>query len=126
MAPLSKAFDVEAYWLRRQLLAKGQRDVVRKRVDEILAAGGKRPDIQAIADELDQKKGRGRPATGAKYQWLEMGEMDDDMKMDGLPYKVRLHRLSVRFGLTDVSKIKTYLKKYKDAMEEYQAAIDET
>lgn len=124
MAPLPKAFDVEAYWLRRQLLAKGQRDAVRKRVDEILAAGGKRPDIQAIADELDQK-GRGRPATGAKHQWLEMGELNDEMKERRVPYKERLHRLSIRFGLTDVSKIKTYLKKYKDAMEEYLVAIDD-
>lgn len=124
MAPLPKPFDVEAHFLRRQLLLKGQRDAVRKRVNEILTEGRTRPDIQALADELDQK-GRGRPATGAKYQWLEMGEMNDEMKEQGLPYKERLHRLSLRFQISDVSKIKTYLKKYKDAREEYLGSIDD-
>jgi len=119
MAPLPKSFDLEAMRLRVQL-HKGEREVVKQRCAEILAAGKDRPEIKKIADELAMAR-RGRPATGAKYLWLEIGDRNEVLRDDGEKYEVRLEILAREFGLKDLSKIKTILAKYKRAMEEYDA-----
>lgn len=119
MAPLPKSFDLEAMRLRVRL-HKGERDAVKQRCAEILTEGRDRPEIQRLLDEIVGAK-RGRPATGAKHLWLEIGERNEDLRDKGEKYEVRLEILSKEFKLTDVSKIKTILAKYKKAIEEYDA-----
>lgn len=117
MAPLPKTFDLEAMRLRTRL-HKGEREAVKQRCAEILTEGRNRPEIQRLSDEIAGAK-RGRPATGAKHLWFEIGERNEDLRDKGEKYEVRLEILSKEFELTDVSKIKTILAKYRKAMEEY-------
>lgn len=124
MAPLPKSFDLEAMRLRDRL-HKGEREAVKQRCAEILAAGKDRPEIKKLADELATAR-RGRPATGAKYLWWEIGERNEVLRDEGEKYEVRLDILAREFGLKDLSKVKTILSKYKKAMEEYDAALRES
>lgn len=117
MAPLPKSLDLEAMRLRVRL-HKGYRDAVKKRCAEILADGRERPEIRKISDEL-AKAPRGRPATGAKYLWLEIGDRNEELREQGEKYEVRLTTLSKEFRLKDESKIKIILARYKKAMDEY-------
>jgi len=118
MAPLPKAFDPKAFWLRQKLLQGGASQEVLAEAKAILARGADRPEIQRIVDELSSRK-RGRPATGAKYRWIEIGERNEDLRDKGEKYEVRLDILSKEFGVKDLSKIKTILAKYKRAMDEH-------
>jgi hypothetical protein len=121
MAPLPKSFDLEAMRLRVRL-HKGYCEAVKQRCAEIMADGRERPEIQKLADELAAPR-RGRPRTGAKYLWLEIGDRNEFLRDRGEKYEVRLTILSKEFRLRDESKIKTILAKYKRAMDEY-AEID--
>ncbi|MGX0962750.1 hypothetical protein AB7M63_003199 [Bradyrhizobium japonicum] len=122
MAPLPKTLDLEAMRLRLRL-HRGEREVVKQRCAEILAEGRERPEIQKLTDELAGAK-RGRPATGAKYLWFEIGERNEHLRDAGHKYEVRLRLLGEEFELRDESKIKTILAKYKKAMDEYCARED--
>ena len=119
MAALPKSFDLEAMRLRVRL-HQGERDSVKQRCAEILAGSKTRPEIQKLADAL-AKACRGRPRTGAKYLWFEIGERDGILRVEGHKYEVRLRLLGEEFDLRDESKIKTALALYKKAMDEYDA-----
>ncbi len=123
MAPLPKSFDLEAMRLRVRL-HKGEREAVKQRCAEVLAEGRHRPEIRKIANEL-KKARRGRPRTGAKYRWFEIGERDGILRDEGHKYEVRLRLLGEEFDLRDESKIKTALALYKRAMDEYCAVVGE-
>ncbi|MFK4499269.1 hypothetical protein ABIF90_000576 [Bradyrhizobium japonicum] len=123
MAPLPKTLDLEAMRLRLRLHS-GEREAVKERCAEILAEGKERPEIQKLTDELAGAK-RGRPATGAKYLWFELGERNEHLRDAGHKYEVRLRLLGEEFDLRDESKIKTILAAYRKAMDEYDANVRE-
>lgn len=125
MAPLPKSFDLRAITLGRLVrLGKPKRAEAKKLALTILAKGDAGPEVQRLAAGLFGGK-RGRPATGAKHLWFEIGEMDSALRDRGANYKKRLEELKKEFRVNNERTIERALARYNAAMDEYRADIAE-
>lgn len=126
MAPLPKSFDLRAITLGRLVrLGKPKRAEAKKLALAILANGDAGPEVQRLAAGLFGAK-RGRPATGAKHLWFEIGEMDNSLRDCGVSSKGdRFAKLRKEFSVNDDRTIERALARYNAAMDEYQADIAE-
>jgi hypothetical protein len=123
MSPLPKSFDLLAIRLRRMIIEK-RRPEARRLVLDVLAKGTASAQVQKIAADIFGGK-KGRPASGAKHRWLEMGEINDTMRDDGKSYEQRLAYLKKKFHVGADKTIKLALAKYERALAEYHASISD-
>jgi hypothetical protein len=123
MSPLPKSFDLVAIRLRRMIIEKRRPEAKRLALDA-LAKGKASAQVQKIAADLFGGK-RGRPVSGAKHRWMEMGEINDDMRDAGKSYEQRLAYLKKKFHVGTDKTIKLALAKYERAQEEYRTSISD-
>lgn len=108
----------------RDLLNRGQRAEALTLFESAKVEGRCSREMDELEIYLKGAR-RGRQPFGAKHLWIEIGSDNDSLRSDGVSYAERLEKLSLKYRMSDESKIKMAISKYERALEETRRINDE-